>query len=157
MAGLGAVNIDLSGILNNAKGIGEGIHSVLTGLRAMISGKEVVDPTKLAELETQLALIESQQMTNQVEINKIEAASPSKWVSGWRPYIGWICGTAMAVYFLPIFLIGTYLWARQVIWSGTWMAPPDLGIGQIISLVGAMLGLATLRTYEKKIGVQGDH
>jgi hypothetical protein len=96
-------------------------------------------------------------MSNQVEINKIEATSSSWWVAGWRPYIGWICGTSMAVYFLPMFIIGTYLWSRQVLISGTWVSPPDLGVGQIISLVGAMLGLSLLRTYEKKSDVQGNH
>ena len=29
---------------------------------------------------------------NQTEINKIEAASSSIFVAGWRPFIGWICG-----------------------------------------------------------------
>jgi hypothetical protein len=32
----------------------------------------------------------------QIEINKIEAASADWITSGWRPYVGWVCGTAMA-------------------------------------------------------------
>jgi len=32
----------------------------------------------------------------QLDINKAEAASPSVFVSGWRPWIGWVCGTACA-------------------------------------------------------------
>lgn len=155
--GFGAVNIDLKGILNNADKVGTGIHSILTGLRTMITGKEPVDPTKIAELEAELAKIEALQQSNQVDINKIEAASSSVFVAGWRPYIGWILGTAMGVYFLPMFIIGTFLWARQVIITGIFIMPPDLGIGQVIALAGSMLGLAGLRTYEKKNDVQGNH
>jgi hypothetical protein len=155
--GAGFVNVDIGSILNNAKGIGDGIKSVLTGIRTLITGKEPIDPTKLAEIEATLAQVDALQQNNQVEINKIEAASSSWWVAGWRPYIGWICGTAMAVYFLPMFIIGTYLWARQVIVTGTWITPPDLGIGQVISLVASMLGLAVLRSFEKDKGVQNSH
>jgi len=155
--GLGAVNIDMKGILDNADKVGTGIHNILTGLRTMITGKEPIDPTKLAEIESALAQVDSLQQTNQVEINKIEAASPSWWNSGWRPYIGWILGTSLGVYFIPMFVIGTWLWARQVIGTGICAPPPDLGIGQVISLLGGMLGFGTFRLLEKKWGVQGSH
>jgi hypothetical protein len=39
---------------------------------------------------------ELQQITGQLEINKAEAANPSIFVSGWRPFIGWVCGCACA-------------------------------------------------------------
>ena len=32
----------------------------------------------------------------QIDINKAEAANPSVLVSGWRPFIGWVCGVACA-------------------------------------------------------------
>ena len=32
----------------------------------------------------------------QTDINKVEAASPSVFVAGWRPFIGWTCGMACA-------------------------------------------------------------
>ena len=28
----------------------------------------------------------------QLEVNKVEAASKSMFVAGWRPFIGWVCG-----------------------------------------------------------------
>jgi hypothetical protein len=155
--GAGLLNVDLKGVLDNAEGVGKGISSILTGLRTMITGKTPIDPTKLAEIAGELEKLQSLQQTNQVDINKLEAVSPSWWNSGWRPYIGWILGTSMGIYFIPMFAIGTYLWARQVIASGIWVAPPDLGIGQVISLLGGMLGFGTFRMLEKKWGVQGDH
>ncbi len=43
--------------------------------------------------ETQLAL-------GQQDINKVEANNQSVFVSGWRPFIGWVCGSAMAYKFI---------------------------------------------------------
>src|SRR3989304_5894062 len=111
--GTGLLNVDLKGVLDNAEGVGKGISSILTGLRTMITGKTPIDPTKLAGKAGDLEKIASLQQTNQVDINKLEAVSPSWWNSGWRPYIGWILGTSMGIYFIPLFAIGTYLWAGQ--------------------------------------------
>ena len=33
---------------------------------------------------------------DQIEVNKVEAGSSSLFTSGWRPFIGWICGLALA-------------------------------------------------------------
>src|SRR6266702_4379565 len=48
------------------------------------------------ELEGQLVA----QVTAQIEVNKQEAASPSMFVAGWRPAIGWICGCGLFVQFI---------------------------------------------------------
>jgi len=34
------------------------------------------------------------------EISKIEAAHRSVFVAGWRPFIGWVCGVALAYNFV---------------------------------------------------------
>src|ERR1700704_2573287 len=46
---------------------------------------------ELAQLtaDTQLAVA-------QIDVNKAEATNPSLFVSGWRPFIGWVCGTGCA-------------------------------------------------------------
>ena len=36
----------------------------------------------------------------QTEINKIEASHKNIFVSGWRPFIGWVCGSALAYQFI---------------------------------------------------------
>ena len=38
----------------------------------------------------------------QIEVNKVEAASSSLWVSGWRPAVGWVCVLGMAGNFMVI-------------------------------------------------------
>jgi len=36
----------------------------------------------------------------QIEINKAEAAHKSMFVAGWRPFVGWTCGVALAWHFI---------------------------------------------------------
>jgi hypothetical protein len=49
----------------------------------------------------------------QIEVNKVEAASSSIFVSGWRPAIGWIGVAAMGYQFLlyPLFQWGMEIFA----------------------------------------------
>jgi hypothetical protein len=78
----------------------------------------------------------------QLEINKVEAASSSLFTSGWRPYIGWVCGTGLAYQFLvyPILVA----WVPKIV---------QLDMGTLLTLLGGMLGLGALRTAEKFKGV----
>ena len=92
-------------------------------------------------------------LSDQRDINKIEAASPITFVSGWRPFIGWVCGAALALYYIPFFLVGACLWVWASIKAGVMVPRPEMGIQDILGLLGALLGLGTLRTYEKKIRV----
>ncbi len=64
--------------------------------------------------------------------------------SGWRPFIGWTCGAAFGWHYLlqPMIifaLLNTGYEAKKV----------DVDIGDLISLLGALLGLGALRTAEK--------
>lgn len=93
-----------------------------------------------AELAASLAVIQGQ-----LEINKNEATNRSIFVAGWRPFIGWICGSALAYTYL---LYPILLWA-QAIWFPL-ITPPKLTIdGMLFELLLGMLGLAGLRTFEK--------
>lgn len=84
----------------------------------------------------------------QVELNKIEAAHPSVFVAGWRPFIGWVCGVALAWHF-----IGYDFFVWLALAAGL-PAPPILaGTEELISVVVSLLGLGLLRTVEKSRGV----
>jgi len=48
------------------------------------------------EMESKLLEAATLQATQQTDINKIEAAHSSLFVSGWRPFIGWVCGAGAA-------------------------------------------------------------
>lgn len=93
-----------------------------------------------AELAAAVTIVQGQ-----LEINKTEAASSSLFTSGWRPAIGWVCGTALAYTYIlyPIILWACAVWAPSV-------TPPKLGNdGMLYELLLGMLGLGGLRTFEK--------
>ncbi len=103
-----------------------------------------------AKLEMEARLLEAAtaQASQQTEINKIEAGHQSIFVSGWRPYIGWVCGMAIAWAFLVAPMLS---WLLPVM--GVVAAVPPLQTEFLLELVFAMLGLGGLRTFEKLKGV----
>jgi len=90
-----------------------------------------------AQLAATMALVQGQ-----LDINRAEATNPNWFVSGWRPYIGWICGTGLGYQFLvyPILIV----WLPKI---------QQLDMGTLLTLLGGLLGLGGLRTYEKAMGV----
>lgn len=78
----------------------------------------------------------------QTDTNTEEAKSSNWWVAGWRPYIGWVCGTGLGYQLLvyPI-LVG---FVPSVV---------PLDTGTLLTLLLGMLGLGGMRTYEKSKGV----
>ena len=81
----------------------------------------------------------------QIEVNKAEAASGSVWKGGWRPFVGWVCGTAFAYHFviqpLAIFVVAAY--GMEI------PALPEFDMGQLMTVLMGMLGLGGLRSFEK--------
>ena len=97
-----------------------------------------------AELAAAVSVIQGQ-----LEVNKAEATSNSMFVAGWRPFIGWICGSALGYTYIGY---PTLMWA-QAIWFPS-ISPPVLGIDNMLyELLFGMLGMAGFRTFEKIKGV----
>lgn len=82
------------------------------------------------------------QITGQLKINEAEAANPNWWVSGWRPFIGWVCGAGLAYQFL-FYPVAIAMLPKIV----------QLDMGTLLSLLAGMLGLSGMRTAEKMNGV----
>ena len=103
---------------------------------------------KLAENETELVKLFAAQDQGQIEINKEEAKSSSLFVSGWRPAVGWICafGCAWAFILKPVLDWGVAI-------AGSTATLPVFQTGELMSLLLGLLGMGTLRTYEKFKGV----
>ena len=90
---------------------------------------------------------ELKQVIAQLEINAREAAHPSIWVAGWRPFYGWAGGVA--------FVYATVL-QPFLTWVATikgWPAPPILNLDLLWTVITGMLGIGGLRTLEKFRGV----
>lgn len=95
--------------------------------------------------ELQLAIQADQ---NQTDINKIEAASSNLFVSGWRPWIGWVCGFAFAYHFIlqPLLAFAMASFGHKV-------DLPVFDMGALFTVLMGMLGLGSMRTYEKVRGI----
>ena len=138
-------NLLAGGAGETIKGTLEGVGTLATDIRSAITGE--ISPEAKAELEAKTLQIESKILMAQAEINKAEAQHASLFVSGWRPFIGWVCGTALLYNFLVAPLVSQF--------SKLAMLPLD--IGPLITLLIGMLGIAGLRTVEKANGTQGNH
>jgi hypothetical protein len=133
--------------------------SALLDLGGKLIDKILPDPAakaaaiqKLAELKQSgdLAVLaaETELMKGQMDINKIEAASPLTFVSGGRPFVIWVCGSGLAVQFVigPLFAWGSALFGHP-------MVAPSLDMAAMMPLLFGLLGLGTMRSIEKVQGV----
>jgi hypothetical protein len=91
---------------------------------------------------------ELQAVAGQIQVNLAEAGSKSLFVSGWRPFVGWVCGVGLASQFLlrPLVTWGAAL-------AGHPLEYPSLDMGTLMTLLLGMLGLGAARTVEKINGV----
>lgn len=99
---------------------------------------ELLKMTQAGDLQTVLA---------QLEINAKEAAHPSIFVAGWRPFVGWTCG---------IGLIYATVGHNLLAWLAVvqkWPLPPSVDADLLIYTLGGLLGIGGLRTLEKIKGV----
>lgn len=129
--------------------------SLIFGVGEKLIDKIFPDPQKKADALLKLEELRQNgdlaAIAGQTEINKIEAANPNLFVSGWRPFVGWTCGSGLAIQFVVGPLVG---WASRLAGHPTDL--PVLDLSLLITLLAGMLGLSGLRTYEKKQGVARD-
>ena len=104
-------------------------------------------PDKSEEEKQQLAAA-MMVVQGQLAINTAEAANPSVFVAGWRPFIGWVCGAACAWNWigLPLAKGALALFGHDLV-----LSPADLS--EMMPVLLGMLGLGGLRTFEKVKGV----
>jgi len=101
------------------------------------------------ELEMSLMKAVNDAAHDQTEINKIEAASSSIFVAGWRPAVGWVCVLGLCY----SYLVYPFLLWYSAAYGQDLHNLPKLETDGLYQLVLAMLGLGTLRTFEKVKGV----
>jgi len=110
--------------------------------------KVIEDKDQKAALAHEIATMAErhaqEQVMAQIEVNKIEAASPSLFVSGWRPAIGWICALGMAGNFITIPFTNMIL---EI--AGYDVALPLIDMETLLPVLLGMLGLGAMRTVEK--------
>ena len=119
----GLFNIDLTGI--------GGVTTVIDDILKMFPNAEQREAAaaKIQDLVAQVAAAQS-------ATNTAEAGSASLFVAGWRPFIGWVCG---------------FGFVYSIVQPVLHLPPADMG--NIIAILGGMLGLGGMRTAEKIGGV----
>jgi hypothetical protein len=116
----------------------------IAGLFSTALEKWIPDANLREQAAMELAQQASVQIMAQVELNKTEAASPSLFISGWRPATGWVCvgGLVYQVMVRPI------VQSCINVWTPTYTMVP-LEIETLMTLLFGMLGLGAYRTVEK--------
>lgn len=139
-------------------GIDDAVSAVSTIVGKVID-RAWPDPTEAAKAKLAMAQLqasgelaqlaaETDLVKGQLAVNTAEASNASVFVSGWRPFIGWVCGVALLTTFLfaPFATWGAALFGKTVVF-------PPLDMGTLMTLLLGMLGLAGARTAEKISGV----
>jgi len=130
---------------------------------ALDLGSKLIDrliPDPAAKAQASLELLKMQQSgelaqlaadtdvaKGQIAIDTAEASNPTLFVSGWRPFIGWTCGSGLAYQFVaaPLLTWGAALAGHPVV-------TPSLDLSTLLTLLLGMLGLGSMRTVEKLAG-----
>jgi len=130
--------------------------SVLTSLVGPVTGlldKFIEDKDQKAKLAHEIATMgekhSQEALLAQLEINKAEAASGSLFKGGWRPFVGWTCGIAFFYHFVlqPLLIF---------IFAYIGLETPDLpkfDVGTLLPVLGGLLGIGSLRSWEKHKGL----
>ena len=118
------------------------IEPVSAILDKFVEDKDV--KAKLAHEIATMAERHSQEIAlAQIEVNKQEAKG-SLWQSGWRPAVGWVCVAGFAINFLISPLAAAF-----------GVNVPQADTGTMMPVLMGMLGLGSLRTFEKTKQIEG--
>ncbi len=128
------------------------IIDTILGTIGTVLDRVIPDKNKRAEaqeaLQSALQSNEFQLAIEQIKVNAIEAQSDNIFKSGWRPFIGWTCGTAFSLHFV-IFPILNWI----IVLFGHSAINIAFDMQSLMYALGGLLGLGGMRTYEKMKGV----
>ena len=114
-----------------------------------IAGDLITTDKEWLQLELEGRKLDQALDMAQIEVNKVEAASASLFTSGWRPYVGWGCGTAF-LYQALFEPIARFLATVVFDYKGAF---PVLDTTLTMQVLFGMLGMAGMRAWEKSKGV----
>lgn len=120
-----------------------GIGTLAKDIRQAWTGE--LPAEKQAEIEQKLLELENAAMNTQAAINLEEAKSENVFVSGWRPFIGWVGGFCLAycAIFEPFIS-----WVVMV--NGYNGLFPKIDTTLTMQVLIGILGLGAYRSYDKK-------
>lgn len=138
-------------------GMGDIVKSIGDVADSLFTSDEERLKVALQERQTESELIKAQ-----TSVNVEEARHGSIFVAGWRPFIGWIGGIALAYQFV-LYPLLIWIWAlgqtqgwipcyvnpEQVSGACTFTTPPVFDSGPLFAIVTGMLGIGGMRSYDK--------
>lgn len=125
-----------------------GIDLLSKVIDRVLPNKVEADKAK-AELLVMQTKGELDQLVGQLDINKVEAGHQSIFVAGWRPFIGWVCGIALA-YAALIEPIMRFMAKVAFSYNGEF---PVIDHDITMQVLLGLLGLGAYRSYERVQGV----
>ena len=115
------------------------IVSQLVGPVTGLLDKFIEDKDQKAALAHEIATMSEKHaheaLKGQLEVNKVEAAHHSVFVSGWRPCIGWVCALGL---FYNVILANII---------GIWVDVPEVDTTLLVPVMMGMLGIGAMRSY----------
>jgi len=124
------------------------IGDVINAVKDIVS-EVVVDKDKKKEIDLELARLADQaearlheEVLAQIEVNNTEASHGSVFVAGWRPFVGWICGSALAAQTILFPML-----------SAAFKVSFEFDTELLLLTLSGMLGIGAMRSYEKVNGV----
>lgn len=124
------------------------MDGVKTLIDRVIPDKAAAEKAKL-ELDSAESKAVLENALAQIQVNTEEAKSSNWFVAGWRPFVGWVCGTGLAYAAIiePVLRFAAVTWFD---YKGTF---PVIDTNLTMQVLLGMLGLAGIRGYEKAKGV----
>ncbi|MDP4024469.1 3TM-type holin [Methylobacterium sp. NEAU 140] len=146
-----------------------GIIGALTAAPAVIEGitriigRFVPDPAAQAQLALEMQKLVAEREAAaatavaeiakaQAETNTVEAQSPSLFIGGWRPFVGWGCGIGLLYAGLVQPLLA---WLTGIVNAALSIGipmPPIPASEALMTVLTGMLGIAGLRSFDKLKG-----
>lgn len=142
------------------KGVLSGIGDAATTIKTLITGK--LDPESQVKADFALATIDQSIQLGNMSTNNLEVQSGSM-INQWRGALGWVLTISVGAYYIPQAIMGCFLWVWQC--SSSMANAQDIaklvlprfpvmyGWTDVIQLLIGMLGLAGLRSWDKKNNV----
>ena len=127
--------------------------NTLIGPATQILDKFIEDKDQKAKLAHELATMADklahEQNLAQIQVNREEASSGSLFKGGWRPFVGWVCGIAFCYHFIlqPVIIFIVAIIGVNI------PDLPEFQMNTLLTVLGGLLGIGGLRTYEKQKGL----
>ena len=91
---------------------------------------------------------ETARLTSQTKINEIEASSTDRFVSRWRPAVGWV-GVVALGYASIVEPVGRFIAQVAFGYEGAF---PVIDTDLTLQVLLGLLGLGAMRSFDKKVG-----